>query len=40
MSKDANGGMLIEKKAVEPYIIPIDEDEKDAYEKQRVKANA
>ena len=40
LSKDAAGQMTIKKKDVDPYIIPIDEEEKDAYDKQRIKAQA
>ncbi|MCF3631225.1 fumarate reductase/succinate dehydrogenase flavoprotein subunit [Thalassospiraceae bacterium LMO-SO8] len=40
LSKDANGQMTIKKKDVDPYIIPIDDEEKDAYDKQRIKAQA
>ena len=40
LSKDADGQMTIKKKDVDPYIIPIDEEEKDAYDKQRIKAQA
>jgi hypothetical protein len=35
-----NGVMTCEKKDVAPYIIPIGEDEKDAYYKQRITAQA
>ena len=40
LSKDDAGQMTIRKKEVDPYVIPIDEDEKDAYDKQRIKAQA
>ena len=40
LSKDGDGQMTIRKKDVDPYIIPIDEEEKDAYDKQRIKAQA
>ncbi len=40
LSKDGDGKMTIRKKEVDPYIIPIEDDEKDAYDKQRVKAQA
>jgi succinate dehydrogenase/fumarate reductase flavoprotein subunit len=40
LSKDADGQMTIKKKDVDPYIIPIDDEEKDAYDKQRIKAQA
>ena len=29
-----------EKRAVEPYIVPIADDEKDLYDKQRIRATA
>lgn len=35
-----DGAMTCEKKAIKPYIIPIEEDEKDAYHRQRVKVPA
>ena len=35
-----DGKMTIRKKDVAPYIIPIEEDEKDAYDKQRIKKQA
>ncbi|MDP1584787.1 MAG: fumarate reductase/succinate dehydrogenase flavoprotein subunit [Bradyrhizobium sp.] len=35
-----DGRMTSEKRAVEPYIVPIGEDEKDLYDKQRVRASA
>ena len=35
-----NGKMTSEKRAVEPYIVPIADDEKDLYDKQRVRASA
>lgn len=34
------GKMHSEKKDVEPYVVPIADDEKDLYDKQRVQANA
>ncbi len=40
LSKDGEGEMSMSKKEVDPYIIPIDEDEKDAYAKQRIKVEA
>jgi len=40
LSKDADGQMTIKKKDVDPYIIPIEDEEKDAYDKQRIKAQA
>ena len=35
-----DGKMHSEKRDVEPYIIPIADDEKDLYDKQRIKASA
>jgi len=35
-----DGKMSIKKKDVAPYVIPIEEDEKDAYDKQRIKKQA
>src|SRR6201994_1091252 len=35
-----NGVMTSEKRAVEPYVVPIAEDEKDLYDKQRIRASA
>ena len=35
-----DGKMSSEKRAVDPYIIPIADDEKDLYDKQRVRASA
>ena len=35
-----DGKMKSEKRAVEPYIVPIAEDEKDLYDKQRIRASA
>jgi hypothetical protein len=32
--------MVSEKRAVQPYIVPIGEDEKDLYDKQRIRASA
>ena len=36
--KNEHGGMDIKKRDVDPYVVPIDESEKDAYDKQRVQA--
>ena len=33
-----NGVMASEKRAVEPYVVPIAEAEKDLYDKQRIRA--
>lgn len=35
-----DGKMGAEKKAIDPYVVPIGEDEKDLYDKQRVRASA
>lgn len=40
LSKDEDGQMTIRKKDVDPYVIPIEDEEKDAYDKQRIKAQA
>ncbi|CAN5198712.1 fumarate reductase/succinate dehydrogenase flavoprotein subunit [soil metagenome] len=36
LKKAANGDMVSFKKPVEPYIVPLDDDEKNAYQKLRV----
>jgi hypothetical protein len=38
--KDSNGKMASRKKDVAPYIIPIEESEKDAYDRQRIQQGA
>ena len=35
-----DGKMFSEKRDVEPYIVPISDDEKDLYDKQRIQASA
>ncbi|PPA01529.1 fumarate reductase/succinate dehydrogenase flavoprotein subunit, partial [Pseudomonas sp. MWU12-2312b] len=40
LKKDENGLMTSFKKAVEPYIIPLDADEMQAYDRLRVGADA
>ena len=35
-----NGEMVSEKRAVDPYVVPIADDEKDLYDKQRVRVTA
>jgi succinate dehydrogenase/fumarate reductase flavoprotein subunit len=40
LSKSDAGEMTIEKRPVAPYIIDIEDDEKDAYDKQRIKVEA
>lgn len=37
LSKDSDGKMTSEKREVQPYIIPITEDERGLYDQQRVK---
>ena len=36
LMKGANGEMLSAKRAIEPYILPLDDEEKTAYEKLRI----
>jgi succinate dehydrogenase/fumarate reductase flavoprotein subunit len=36
LSKGAEGAMEVRKQAVEPYIVPIDEEERTAYQRLRV----
>jgi succinate dehydrogenase/fumarate reductase flavoprotein subunit len=38
--KDADGQMAHRKREVDPYVVPIDDTEKDAYHRLRVKAEA
>ncbi len=38
--KKQDGKMVTEKREVDPYIVPISDDEKDLYDKQRVQAQA
>jgi succinate dehydrogenase/fumarate reductase flavoprotein subunit len=35
-----DGRMTSEKRAVQPYVVPIADDEKDLYDKQRIRASA
>ena len=35
-----DGKMVSEKRPVEPYIVPIADDEKDLYDKQRIRVSA
>jgi succinate dehydrogenase/fumarate reductase flavoprotein subunit len=35
-----DGRMSSEKRAVQPYVVPIADDEKDLYDKQRIRASA
>jgi len=36
LRKDANGRMTSEKRAVEPYIVALNENERDAYRNLRI----
>lgn len=38
--KDGNGNMASRKKPVAPYIVPIEDSEKDAYDRQRIHQGA
>jgi succinate dehydrogenase/fumarate reductase flavoprotein subunit len=40
LRKDGDGAMICEKRPVAPYIIDIDDEEKHAYDRQRVKVQA
>jgi succinate dehydrogenase/fumarate reductase flavoprotein subunit len=40
LSKSAEGRMQMRKKAIEPYIVPIDEEERSAYQRLRVAHSA
>ncbi|MFM8900871.1 MAG: fumarate reductase/succinate dehydrogenase flavoprotein subunit [Burkholderiales bacterium] len=40
LSRGANGQMVLRKKAVEPYIVPIDDEERTAYQRLRVATHA
>ncbi|MFT3760231.1 fumarate reductase/succinate dehydrogenase flavoprotein subunit [Thauera sp.] len=40
LSKGADGSMSMAKKAVEPYVVQIDDDERDAYQRLRVERKA
>jgi succinate dehydrogenase/fumarate reductase flavoprotein subunit len=40
LSRDANGRMGLRKKPVEPYIVPVDEQERTAYQRLRVATSA
>ena len=35
-----NGRITSAKRAVQPYVVPIADDEKDLYDKQRIRASA
>ena len=36
LSRDAQGQMALRKKAIEPYIVPVDDEERTAYQRMRV----
>jgi succinate dehydrogenase/fumarate reductase flavoprotein subunit len=40
LSKAADGAMSLRKKAVEPYIVPVDDEERSAYQRLRVAPTA
>ena len=40
LRKDDDGAMTCAKRPVSPYIIEIDDEEKDAYDRQRIQAQA
>ncbi|MGM9490469.1 fumarate reductase/succinate dehydrogenase flavoprotein subunit [Ideonella sp. YS5] len=40
LSRDAQGRMSLRKKPVEPYIVPVDEQERTAYQRLRVATSA
>jgi succinate dehydrogenase/fumarate reductase flavoprotein subunit len=40
LSRDATGRMAMRKKPVEPYIVPVDEQERTAYQRLRVATSA
>jgi succinate dehydrogenase/fumarate reductase flavoprotein subunit len=40
LSRDAHGRMALRKKPVEPYIVPVDEQERTAYQRLRVATSA
>jgi succinate dehydrogenase/fumarate reductase flavoprotein subunit len=40
LSRDADGRMALRKKPVEPYIVPVDEQERTAYQRLRVATSA
>lgn len=40
LSRDGQGQMALRKKAVEPYIVPIDDEERTAYQRLRVATSA
>jgi succinate dehydrogenase/fumarate reductase flavoprotein subunit len=40
LSRGATGEMAMRKKAIEPYIVPVDDDERTAYQRLRVAKTA
>ena len=40
LSRGADGRMALRKKPVEPYIVPVDEQERTAYQRLRVATSA
>jgi len=40
LSRDPQGRMALRKKAVEPYIVPVDDQERTAYQRLRVATSA
>jgi succinate dehydrogenase/fumarate reductase flavoprotein subunit len=40
LQKDDTGRMVCETRPVQPYIVPVAEDERDAYDKQRIRRQA
>jgi succinate dehydrogenase/fumarate reductase flavoprotein subunit len=40
LSRDADGRMAMRKKAIEPYIVPVDDEERTAYQRLRVARTA
>ncbi|WP_341888480.1 fumarate reductase/succinate dehydrogenase flavoprotein subunit [Variovorax sp. YR752] len=40
LSKGADGAMTLRKKAIEPYIVPVDDEERSAYQRLRVAPTA
>jgi succinate dehydrogenase/fumarate reductase flavoprotein subunit len=40
LSRDPQGRMALRKKAIEPYIVPVDDEERTAYQRLRVASSA
>jgi succinate dehydrogenase/fumarate reductase flavoprotein subunit len=40
LSRDETGQMTLRKKAIEPYIVPVDDEERTAYQRLRVAPSA